>query len=108
MITLREWLTRVGQLLDIEVEPNYVVEMPDGHVLRATARIPNFGSENGMLITGNYSEVKSYLDELHDLKYGFCVLSDPTTDADLDRTSIIEMFQDWGWLGAPDRRPSWM
>jgi hypothetical protein len=61
-----------------------------------------------MLIVRDSDDVWDSRDALWNAGYGYSVLDEPAAAAQFDLQSYQEMFSDWGWSGAPDKRPGWM
>ena len=99
MTPLAEWLWRACAELGLTIEPAYNVRLPTAVELTAMARIPHLGGANGMLIFGDYDEIRRFTQPLLDAGYAFSVLGEPPQQETFDLQSYKDMFVDWGWSG---------
>ncbi len=70
--------------------------------------LKDFGARNGMLIVTDYSTIEPHLTFIANQGYGFSTLSEPNESGSYDQDSIFELLRDWGWSGAPEKRPVWI
>ena len=70
--------------------------------------LPLFGHTRGMLIFGNFAEIKRYIDEVRDAGYGFSVLGEPPEKEKYNRDDYLEVLRDWGWSGEARLKPNWL
>jgi hypothetical protein len=102
---LIDWLQQGADSLGLEVEFDYEVKLLGREPLRPLARLVNLGGSSGMLIFGDYGEVKDHTTELVNAGFGYTVLDEPRTDETLDLESFKEMAIDWGWMEPSSERP---
>ena len=94
--------------LGIEIVAPYSVQVDNNVTIRADLLVRNFGARNGMLVVTDYGTVKSYVQQLVKLGYGFSVLEEPAEGESYDRETLIHMLSDWSWSGPEDRKPGWI
>ena len=97
-----------GQELGLELITPFEICISGGHKIHAEFLVKSFGARNGMLIITSYDVVQPYVKELNDLGYGFCVLERLEEGQTYDREEFVDMLNDWGWMGDPTRKPSWI
>lgn len=105
MTTLEIWLLKACGSLGLKADMAYVVNIGDGHEVRAIARIRGLGAEHGMLVVRSYDEVRPFTDKLTRAGYGYSVLDEPRAEELFSLDSFKEMFLDWGWFGAEKDHP---
>ena len=108
MSRLAARLWRACSALGLRVELGFRVVLPSGHAVVTVARIPDFGSPNGMLLIRAYDEIRGHVQELEDAGYGLSIVDEPPPDAGFDLTAFQVMFRDWGWSGQLGAKPAWM
>jgi hypothetical protein len=101
---VRKWETARDDL-GIEIAAPYDLEVQPGVTIRADLLVRDFGGRPGTLVVTEYSRVRSHLNTLEELGYGFSVL---TAARSYDRSEFIDMLSDWGWTGEAARKPSWV
>lgn len=74
--------------------------------LKVDVLLNNFGSKKGMIVISDYKKIKSDINELSEMGFGYSVLS--SSNVNYDRDSFIEMLSDWGWFGSEEDRPDWV
>ncbi len=80
----------------------------EGIQINAQALLPQLGGSKGMIIVTHYDELHGHGSELVGMGYGYSVLDEPSVSEDYDLDTCIEMFSDWGWGNASERKPDWM
>ena len=104
MTILTDWLVRACKQYGLQIDIQPVIAMGSDVKIQPIAHIHSIGGKNGMLIVGNYGEVKSILDALSQAGYGFSVLDEPRSKDVFDAESFKEMFTDWGWTEVSNPR----
>lgn len=108
MTTLEKWILSACEVLELNVDFGFSLDVGEGHEIRAIARVRNVGSTNGMLVVSHYEEVRPFADAINRAGYGYAVLDEPRPDERFDLESFKEMFGDWGWFGSDAQRPRWL
>ena len=98
---------QAGRLLGFVVDAPYIVTFPAGDSLNFSARLPDFGAVNGMLLSQSYDQFASHANELVAAGYGFSVLAASANEA-VAREQVIELLQDWGWSNSSTCAPAWL
>lgn len=96
MTELAEWFVQAGEILNLPVEPGFVVLLSDGRALNSVVRVSGIGAKNGMLVFNDYEVIRSNLAELANLGYGFSIMDEPRSDEKFDLEEFKELFIDWG------------
>ncbi len=100
---LRQWHVAAADL-GFKIQAPFILETPGG-TFQYFARLPEFGSENGMLIV-----VGKYVgDQFHgaiECGYGITCLSEH--DEPYDRRVFVDMLSDWSWTGQASETPDWL
>jgi hypothetical protein len=108
MNLMQEFFLRAATELQLRVEINFVILLPDGRQVVAQARFPDLGAPKGIVVFRSEAEVAFARREIVALGYGDSIMGEPLPDAEFDLESYAEMFADWGWIGPPEKKPSWM
>ena len=105
MTALAQRLSKVCELIGLDIDIDYIVHLGDGMNLQSIARIRNLGAENGMLIFLDFEVIRAHLDRIEDAGYGFSVLSDFENDEPDELEATLDMLRDWGWSGPASKMP---
>ncbi|MBU1359644.1 MAG: hypothetical protein KKC85_22015 [Gammaproteobacteria bacterium] len=108
MNRLTQSLQRACDLLGLEIEIGSEIGLASGRFVYPLARILRLGAPNGMLVFRRYADFAPFAEELVSKRYAYSTLDEPLDGETFDPESFVEMFQDWGWSGDEDHRPSWM
>ncbi len=108
MKRLSEWLWRACAELDLRIELNFNLSLPNNSDVAAVARIHDLGAAKGMLVFSSYDQIQNLTKDILAAGYGFSVLDEPSPQEEFDLKSFKEMFIDWGWSGKLGRKPAWM
>ena len=107
MRPLQASIQKACSLLGLRVEIGFDLDVGEGQVVHAEARIPDLGFQNGMLIFDDWNAVKMHADRIVDV-YGFgysCLWRSGSESVDIEGWKDI--FRDWTWAGAADQIPDW-
>ena len=94
--------------LGIEVVTPFGCSTSSGTALRFPVLVRGFGAPRGMLIHTRWAQLEDVKDELVRAGFGYAVMSDPREGGTYRREVMIDVLADWGWSGAPERRPAWL
>lgn len=108
MSPLQAQIQKACMLLGLRVEIGFDLDVGEGQVVHAIARIPDLGFQNGMLVFDDWAAVKAHADRVVDVfGFGYSCLF-PSSDAEVgDIEEWKKIFRDWSWSGAADRIPDW-
>ena len=98
------WKTVAGDLgIRVDVSPGIVLS--DGRSLKVDALVTDFGARRGMLVVQDYGVIKPFAKLVVADGYGYSsnIGSEP-----YDRTGMIEVLRDWGWIGPSELKPGWL
>lgn len=106
---LEKWMVARADL-GLDIVAPFVLRLSADQELKADFLVTKFGGRQGMLIVTDYAQVKPYVDRLHSLGYGFCVLEEPrdSFNQTYDRETFVDLLSDWGWAGSQADKPQWL
>jgi hypothetical protein len=100
---LRQWKIAAEEL-GFKIEAPFILETPKG-TFQYFARLPEFGSEKGMLISVGKHDRESSAVAI-ECGYGISNLSEH--DEPYDREVFVDMLSDWSWTGPATEAPDWL
>jgi len=108
MTNLQSFLQRACHDLGLNIIAPFLLTVHEGIQINAQALIPQLGAPKGMIVVNHYDELLGIAAELPNLGYAYSVLDEPLPPEGYDLQSYVEMFSDWGWGNASERKPDWM
>ena len=108
MTRLQDDLRRACRELGLVIRAPFVLALPSGKQLAATALLPQLGAPKGMIVVSSYDVLRGSVEELGENGYGYSVLDEPLPGEEYEIDSFREMFLDWGWNASCEGRPDWM
>lgn len=96
-----------AQDLGIEIIAPFQIMLPDGFQLEVSALVANFGSSRGILVDKDYASLRPHTQAIVKLGYGYSTELGGSVEQ-YQRAEIIKTLSEWGWTGAPDKKPSWL
>ena len=91
--------------LDLGFEFIAPFTLPDGErTLSYLGLVPQFGSPKGMLVIVGL-DYDDHVRVAQQHGYGYSCFSEHSEP--YDRESVIDVLNDWGWSGLPEKAPSW-
>lgn len=106
---MQEWLSRAARELDLKVEFDHEVTLPDGRTLVAQAYFPDLGAPRGIAVFEWSDNVDAEARRsLEAMQIGESTFGAPGPNAAFDIDNYKVMFCDWGWTGPDTKKPSWM
>lgn len=90
--------------LGVDFVAPFSLPLPDGALLEYVVLLPQFGSEHGMLINSEHSDL-AFATAVA-AGYGITSMPPEPLQTSLDLEIYIECLRDWGWI-AEEPAPEW-
>jgi hypothetical protein len=102
---LAEAWRAAAQDLGVRFVAPFELRRDDGTILSCTGLLPDFGSDNGVVIIGD-DDPDEGIDIARDRGYYVTMMSDGSYGV-YDPEQFSSTLNDWGWYGPRDQCPSW-
>ena len=108
MTKLQTFLNHACQMLGLQIVIPFGLTVRENLRINAQALLPQLGGLSGMIVVNHYDDLQGVASELKRLGYGYSVLDEPLPGEEFDLNTYIEMFIDWGWGSAIEKKPEWI
>jgi hypothetical protein len=107
-LTLASMWREAASDLGLEIVAPFSAHLGPAGRVDVAVLLRDFGADRGMLLVSDYTTVEQHAQRLVEAGFGYSVMSEPDPSERYSRDYIIEILEDWGWSGPPDRRPTWL
>lgn len=92
---LVEFWLKAAKDLGLSIEAPYRVEVETGNYIDVLVFVKNIGARKGMLILDDYNAIKSSINLLNNLGYGYSIMNEPLPSEKYSKEEYLEIIEDW-------------
>jgi hypothetical protein len=104
--TRKRWLEAALDL-HLEIAEGFNLEEVGGTGVVDCVVVRSFGAAFGTILVNDSRKLLPYFEKLREVGYTVSSVAEPIRLEEYSRSVACEVLSDWGWTGAPSKRPAW-
>ena len=92
--------------LGLDIVAPFIVDL-GAERITVDVLLRDFGARLGMIIVSDYEVIAPFAERLVGAGFGYSAMSVDSAEL-YTRDDFRDVLEDWGWSGAPEKRPIWL